>query len=213
MIWIVVGGLSALLYGAWLTHEEISLQRTAAKVLATAALICAAITMGAPSLIVVGLAFGTLGDGFLSRDLERGFLPGLASFFVGHALYLIWAFQNIAIEPPEGALLWIAVLCALCALLLLRWWSALGPLRWAVSLYVALSVTLGAHAILAAYAPNGAVFAYGVAAFLLSDIILAEQLFKMEKSDAKFRLASSTLWAFYWLGQLGILLGSLALVA
>jgi uncharacterized membrane protein YhhN len=130
-------------------------------------------------------------------------------------MYLIWAAANFdvfgALKESVWALGAAVLLWSICFAALRRWWHELGTLKWPVTLYVGLSATLGTYAIAAATYASGMPFALGVGAFLLSDIILAEQLFKMKRDHPRYRMTSSALWAFYWLGQSGISIGVLVL--
>ena len=65
-----------------------SLARSAAKTLAVAMLAVLAALQGGPLLLVVALALSAVGDAFLSRDGEKAFLGGLASFLVAHIVYI-----------------------------------------------------------------------------------------------------------------------------
>ncbi|MGH1578008.1 lysoplasmalogenase family protein [Planktotalea sp.] len=215
MIWIVIGGLAAVLYGAKLTHEPVSTLRSLTKISASFALVLSAVSLGAPWLIIVGLVFGVIGDGFLSRNASVGFLPGLAAFLFGHLVYLYWA-VFVLMELPAVNVHWlmfigISALTLVSLLLLKRWWSKLDGLHLPVSLYVVISISLGGAALVLAGQGLEQTFSLGVAVFVLSDIILAESLFMMTPGSPKYRLSASTLWALYWLGQLGILLGSIGL--
>ncbi len=65
-----------------------ALARSAAKTLAVAMLAVLAFMQGGPLLLVAALALSAVGDAFLSRDGEKAFLGGLASFLAAHILYV-----------------------------------------------------------------------------------------------------------------------------
>lgn len=65
------------------------LARSAAKTLAVALLAALAVMQGGPPLLVAALALSAAGDAFLSRDGEKAFLGGLASFLVAHVAYVV----------------------------------------------------------------------------------------------------------------------------
>ncbi|MCT4684458.1 MAG: lysoplasmalogenase [Roseicyclus sp.] len=202
MIWalLVPAALLALAYGAVWTLRPISLARSATKTGATALLALAALWAEQPGL-ALALALGALGDWFLSRPRETGFLPGLAAFAFGHAVYLalLWPLAG----PP--ALVPSAILFAVALALMLSLWPRLGPLRVPVTAYAALSVALG---LVALGMPLGAL-SLGVLAFILSDIVLAVALFLLPEGHRAHPVLSRFLWVLYWGGQAAILIGAI----
>ena len=214
MIWIIFGTICAGLYGFWLTHDPISLPRTLIKTGATFCLCVAGLSLGAPFVILCGLLFGAIGDAFLSREQSFGFLPGLGAFLCGHLIYLIWAISQIeALQLGTTQIIISAALFSIGVWFIRRWWSRLGSLQIPVLTYAIISICLGLSAIGWIEQGIGFLFATGVFLFVLSDIILAEQLFMLEQDDLKYPIYASLLWALYWVGQLGILLGSLSFVS
>ena len=53
--------------------------------------------------LVLALAFGTIGDGFLSRQGDRYFLAGLISFLIGHLCFtaLFWQLNPAPVLFPD----------------------------------------------------------------------------------------------------------------
>ena len=214
MILIAFSSICAVLYGFKYTHNPISLTRTIVKTCATLGLCLAGLLLGAPWVVLVGLLFGALGDAFLSRDHAVGFLPGLAAFLCGHLIYLFWGVAQTNLTAPTTLQIIASILLLISgAFFVKRWWSALGALKLPVLLYAIISMCLGVVALGMLGQGIGTLFAIGVLVFVLSDIILAEQLFMLRADDAKYPLYASLLWALYWVGQLGILLGSLSFVS
>jgi uncharacterized membrane protein YhhN len=154
--------------------------RYAAKPLASAAFIVAG--LHAPPWIVAGLVLGAIGD--VALLLERGFLPGLVAFLLGHLAYVV-AF------PPYDA--WL-VPPAIAGALALAWlWPYLGRLRIAVIAYVAAIVAMVGGAL----ATDNRLLWVGSIAFFASDLSVARDRF-VEKSW------TNRLWGLpaYYAGQL-----------
>lgn len=196
----LAGGLCAGLYLLRHAGAPPSAGKSAVKLAATAALALAALAIGAPGSITAGLALGALGDLFLSRPGQRAFLAGMAAFALGHLAYAAGFRAAGAGLPGPG---WIVALGALGLWGL--WWLAprAGALALAVRGYIL--VILG-MAVLAAGLPGLALARAGAAAFVVSDLILALELFVLAEGACK-RVAQRTLWGLYWGGQAAILWG------
>ena len=202
----IIALVAALLYGLWLTHQPPTALRTVVKTTAVAALCGAAFFADTPLLLVLALGFSALGDGFLAGDAKKWLPPGMAAFFVAHALYAP-LFLNVGaglaeFTHPSWRL--FAALAALAAAgLLLRWlWASLGTMRYPVAAYVlAIVAMVGASFTLPmSYGLSMA----GALAFMASDAILAVQLFKDPTVFGRPRLAGLAIWFLYWGGQTAI---------
>lgn len=135
--------------------------RFVAKPIASAAFIV--VGLHAPPWILAGLVLGALGD--IALLFERGFLPGLVAFLLGHLAYVV-AF-------PPTAPLWIAP-PAVAGLLALAWlWPHLGTLRIPVIAYVAAIVAMVAGAL----ATSNHLLWAGALAFFASDLSVARDRF------------------------------------
>jgi uncharacterized membrane protein YhhN len=155
-------------------------------------------------LIPLGLALGALGDLFLALGGVRRFLAGVAAFGLGHLAYA-GGFLRRSAElgfdgPGAGEVLALAGLVGL--LLSTEVWLAprTGALRQPVRGYVGLIGLLGVAAVLLPADPGQGVLRLGVGLFILSDLMLALQLFVV-KSVAWRRRLALTLWPAYWTGQ------------
>lgn len=170
------------------------------KPLATLIVIAHAWTRGAGEPLVrrwvlIGLLLSLVGDVALLWPRE-GFLPGLVSFLLAHAAYLV-AFtrtRRLAAWWPAFAI-YAAIAAAVLSLL---WPGVPAPLRVPVLAYV---VALGAMAAQAAVlwrtgTPRGAVLALGGALFMTSDALLATNKFA-----GPLPLASLWILASYWAAQ------------
>ncbi|TIW85160.1 MAG: lysoplasmalogenase, partial [Mesorhizobium sp.] len=108
-----------------------TLARSAAKTLAVALLAVLAALQGGPQLLVAALAFSAVGDAFLSRDGEKAFLGGLASFLIAHIVYVALFLRSGSGLGVLGAESWrgaIALAMAVFALVMLvALWRRAGP--------------------------------------------------------------------------------------
>lgn len=196
-----VSALAALGYGLILAGHAPSLQRTVVKVAAVGALAVMAFLSDAPWLLAAGLLLCTVGDGFLAGAPGRWLPAGLASFLLGHVL-LIFLFQETRdpgpdMSPPQVA---GAIVVAAVAIAMLAWlWKALGPMRAAVTLYVAvIAVMVGTSFLLpVAYWPA----MLGAVLFMASDAILAGNLFRDAQLLGSRRLTAWAVWFFYYAAQ------------
>lgn len=140
------------------THHR---ARFVAKPLASAAFIAAG--LGAPPLVLAGLVLGALGD--VALLFERGFLPGLGVFLLGHLAYAV-AFPPVVpvwLLPP-----------AIGGVLALVWLGPhLGSMKLPVIAYVAAIVAMVAGAL----ATDNLVLKLGAIAFFASDLSVARDKF------------------------------------
>jgi uncharacterized membrane protein YhhN len=204
MIYILLASaLSALIYGLFFCNSAPSAARVILKVGATALLAVWAYTMGAPLLIVVALAFSTLGDGFLGASEERFLLPGMAAFFVAHAAYIPLFWEHTA-EARALPILAVQIAVTIAGALFLR---SLMP--W---MEKAMRIPVAAYTIIILLMVNAALrldpalwlAAIGAVAFAASDTILAVELFRLKSDAAIKRVTSRAVWFLYYGGQAAI---------
>lgn len=196
--------LAALAYGLGLAGRPASLVRTTVKAAAVGAIAIIAFLSGTPWLLAAGLLLCAAGDAFLAGDPKRWLPAGLGVFLLGHILY-IFLFQEMRDPALEMTAAQIAGAAAVgvAALAMLAWlWTALGPMRAAVTLYViAIAVMVGSSFLLPlAYWPAMA----GAAAFMASDAILAGDLFRDARLFGSPRLTGWMVWFLYYGGQAAI---------
>ena len=155
-------------------------------------------------LIPLGLALGALGDLMLALGGVQRFLAGVAAFGLGHLAYaagLLWRSGEIRFDGLS-----VAELSALGLLLGLlvstEGWLAprTGALRQPVRGYVGLIGVMGVAAVLLPAHPGQGVLRLGAALFILSDLMLALQLFVVKGPGVRRALALA-LWPAYWAGQ------------
>ncbi|HEX2623411.1 MAG TPA: lysoplasmalogenase [Phototrophicaceae bacterium] len=167
-------------------------------------------TMGL--FFAIAMTLGFIGDLFMAELLIKGenhVLGGIASFGLGHIAYIAGMLRFITYYPDRSPhFSWLP----------LGLWLLFGLIGWYVIVFRAgertmmhyaalpytllLSTTAGVASTLAA----GYFFrlvAIGAALFLLSDLILAAQLFR----KAHFRYISDVVWFTYGPGQMLLVLG------
>lgn len=200
-----------LLYAA---QDQPSWPRSLLKTTATAGLVLAGAILAGPglALILVGLAFGAAGDFALSRRGEPAFLAGMAAFALGHLAYTVAMAQRAA--GLGGFALGAGQIAAFCGALGVLastelWLSPhTSRLRWPVRGYV---LVIGLMAtVTIALPPHGgrAVIWSGATLFVLSDLLLAIEIFIARPPRLK-RALRLALWPAYWLGQAAILFGAM----
>ena len=210
---------TAVVYGLrFATREEKGWLGAAVKTASTGFLALAVVLAAAGGgawfwLVPLGLALGALGDLCLALKGERLFLAGVGAFGLGHLAYAggfllrSGALGFDGVSGAEGLVL--AVLLAL--LVSTEVWLAprTGGLRGPVRGYVALIGLRGVAAVLLPDAPGQGVLRAGAALFILSDLMLAVEMFVARDPRLRRGLALA-LWPAYWGGQALIAWGALA---
>lgn len=184
------------------------LARSAAKTLAVALLAVLALLKGGPLLLVVALALSAIGDAFLSRDGEKAFLGGLASFLAAHVVFVALFVRSgsgiglLGAEPWRAA---IALAMALFALVMLvALWRRVGPeLRMPVSVYIVAILAMGVSAL----TMNNIWVIGGAILFMASDGLLAAEKFLAPAISPHRVWMRYAVWVLYYAAQLGITLG------
>lgn len=184
------------------------LARSAAKTLAVALLAVLALLQGGPLLLVVALALSAIGDAFLSRDGEKAFLGGLASFLAAHVVFVALFVRSgsgiglLGAEPWRAA---IALAMALFALVMLvALWRRVGPeLRMPVSVYIVAILAMGVSAL----TMNNIWVIGGAILFMASDGLLAAEKFLAPAISPHRVWMRYAVWVLYYAAQLGITLG------
>ncbi|MDG4880838.1 lysoplasmalogenase [Mesorhizobium sp. WSM4884] len=184
--------------------------RSAAKTLAVGLLAALAVMQGGPLLLVAALALSSVGDAFLSRDGEKAFLGGLASFLVAHVAYVALFLEVgggiglLAAEPWRGA---VALAMAVFAVVMLATlWRRVGPaLRVPIAVYVAAILAMGIAA-LTTFHPW---VVAGAVLFMASDGLLAAERFLLAAISPHRVWMRYAVWVLYYAAQLAITLGFL----
>ncbi|WP_226553081.1 lysoplasmalogenase [Celeribacter naphthalenivorans] len=194
-----LAGASALAYLP-MTGRAPTLWRSGIKTIPLSLFALLAFLHGGSSWLIFGLVLSALGDLALSREGKRHFLIGLVSFALAHLCYvfLFWA--------KLDTLFWPGIVLLAGVALSTEFWLAphTGALRAPVRVYVLL---ISVMTVLALSLPETwRLASLGAVLFLLSDLILAIQLFRMTPGTRAARRAGYLLWTLYICGQGAILL-------
>jgi uncharacterized membrane protein YhhN len=215
---VIVSLMAAVLYGArFAAAARKGAVAAAVKTVSTAGLALAPALAGGSGvagfwLIPSGLALGALGDLCLAQSGQRFFLMGVGAFGLGHLAYaggFLWRSAALGLDADsagEG----LALAGLLLVLASTEVWLAprTGRLRGAVRAYVALIGLMALAALLLPMAPGQAVLRAGAGLFVLSDLLLALELFVIRGTGLR-RVLSLALWPAYWTGQAMIAWGAL----
>ncbi|RWN43194.1 MAG: lysoplasmalogenase [Mesorhizobium sp.] len=206
----LIFSLAAAMIYAFTLGMPSTLARSAAKTLAVAMLAVLAGLQGGPLLLVAALALSAAGDAFLSRDGEKAFLGGLASFLVAHIVYVALFLRSggglgvLGAEPWRGA---IALAMALFVVIMLAaLWRRVGPsLRIPITVYIAAILAMGISALTTSnmWVIGGAVL------FMVSDGLLATEKFLVAAISPHRAWMRFAVWALYYAAQLATTLGFL----
>jgi uncharacterized membrane protein YhhN len=186
------------------------LSRTAAKTLAVAMLAVLAAMQGGPLLLVVALGLSAVGDAFLSRDGEKAFLGGLASFLAAHIVYVALFLQAggglglLSAESWRGAI--ALAMAAFGIVMLAALWRRVGPpLRIPIAVYVAAIMAMG----ISALTTDKVWVIAGAVLFTASDGLLAAERFLLAAISPHRVWMRYAVWVLYYAAQLAITLGFL----
>jgi len=186
------------------------LTRTAAKTLAVALLAVLAAMQGSPPLLVAALALSAVGDAFLSRDGEKAFLGGLASFLAAHIVYVALFLKTggglelLSAQSWRGAI--ALAMAAFSIVMLAALWRRVGPqLRVPIAIYVAAILAMG----LSALTTGNAWVIAGAVLFIASDGLLAAERFLLAAISPHRVWMRYAVWVLYYAAQLAITLGFL----
>ncbi|MDX8479031.1 lysoplasmalogenase family protein [Mesorhizobium sp. VK24D] len=186
------------------------LARSAAKTLAVGLLAVLAVMQGGPLLLVAALGLSAAGDAFLSRDGEKAFLGGLASFLAAHVAYIALFLKAgggvglLAADPWRGAI--ALAMAAFVIVMLAALWRRVGPaLRVPIAVYVAAILAMGISALTTSYFWVIA----GAVLFMASDGLLAAERFLLAAISPHRVWMRYAVWVLYYVAQLAITLGFL----
>jgi len=205
---LVFSLVAAVIYAFTLGMQP-TLARSAVKTLAVAMLAVLVLLQGGPWLLVAALALSAIGDAFLSRDGEKAFLGGLASFLAAHVAYVALFLRSgggtgLLGEPWRGTIVLAMAVFALAMLAAL--WRRVGPgLRLPVSVYVVAILAMG----MSALTTSSIWVIAGAVLFMASDGLLAAEKFLVSAISPQRLWMRYAVWALYYAAQLGITLGFL----
>ena len=184
--------------------------RTAAKTAAVAFLAVLAAIQGGPLLLVAALGLSAVGDAFLSRDGEKEFLGGLASFLAAHIVYVALFLQVggglglLSAESWRGAI--ALAMAAFVIVMLAALWRRVGPqLRIPIAVYIAAILAMG----ISALTTDKVWVIAGAVLFMASDGLLAAERFLLAAISPQRVWMRYAVWVLYYAAQLAITLGFL----
>lgn len=147
--------------------------------------------------MTTGFLLCAIGDFALDLPEDKGFLPGLGAFLLGHIAFCVflWPFAT-----------WAPMLCAVIALFSAGFFLWLRPaldaaLRLPVLFYSGIIALMGMTAFTTDL--SSPLIPLGAGLFIASDVVLAVQRFKRE-----FPFGMSVNWVLYASGQICLALGA-----
>jgi uncharacterized membrane protein YhhN len=200
----VVAIAAAMIYAIFYLAPETSWPRSIIKTVPLTCAAAMAVLLDAPPLLIGGLALSAVGDFALSRDGERWFIAGLVAFLAAHVAYIA-LFLGFADLDGWSVGSWIGAiaLIAFGAVYLGLIWRRLGDMRFPVAAYVTVIVGMG----VAAIALGGPFVILGSVLFIVSDSLLALEMFVLK--DRRGWIAYAV-WETYIAAQAAIALPFLA---
>ncbi len=197
------GVIAAVLYLPRAT-SRIRMARSIRKTLPIVLFAFAAAAEGAPVLLIAALALSAIGDFALSRYGQKAFLIGMISFAAAHLSYIaVMVGLGISLSFSQ----WPLILVILGFGLSTEWWLRphTGALKWPVRAYVGVILVM---AVVALGLPDTRMVAlWGAMLFVVSDLILSIEVFRLVPGDRRRKLATKVVWITYVSAQIGLYWG------
>jgi uncharacterized membrane protein YhhN len=206
---LILSAAAAIIYGVIVNMRPTPL-RTAVKMLAVGLLAALVFVENGPPLLFGALVLSAFGDAFLSREGDRMFLAGLASFLLAHLFYVVLFWTEgggIALLSAQSWRLVVAAAIVLVALvvlgLLVR--RVKPALRSPIFAYVVAVLAMG----LAALTLERSWVIAGALLFMVSDAVLATERFIVSAVSPHRAWLRHAVWAIYYVAQVTITLSFL----
>lgn len=209
-----LGAAGAIAYGTYFLDRPHTLLRAGVKTLFMGAITAAFVVARAPLPLVLALAASAFGDFFLAFD-KKWLLPfGILSFLIAQLLYLLiffalWFFSgdNSPLWPRYAAM----ALIVATALGLLVWMAPkLGVMAFGVVSY---AIAIAGMACMAMWLPwPGWPAMLGAVSFLVSDFVLATELFRLPPDAPVRKITAPVVWWTYAAAQVLIVWGVVLVV-
>ncbi len=204
---LILSVAAAVMYGL-IVNTRPTLARSAVKTLAVGLLAVLVLVENGPLLLFVALALSAAGDAFLSREGDRAFLSGLASFLAAHLVYIalfMIAGGGAGLVLAETWRLGVAFVIGISALVMagLLWRRVKPAMRLAILVYIAGIVAMG----LAALTTGSPFMIGGAILFMASDSLLTAERFLVSAISPWRSAMRVFVWALYYAAQLLIALG------
>src|SRR5262245_33052348 len=184
--------------------------RTVVKTLSTALLAVLTVVENGPLLLFLALAASAVGDAFLSRDGDRMFMAGLATFLVAYLCYIgLYATQGGGPEwlltSPWRVAVAAAIIVVGVALFVLIWRRVTPRVALPIFVYTLAGMTSAT----AALTLDRPLVGLGAVMFFASDALLATEKFLVSAISPHRAWLRHLVWALYYVGQAAITLGFL----
>ena len=204
---LILSAGTAVIY-ALIVNTRPTLARSAVKVLAAALLAVLVFVENGPLLLFAALVMSAIGDAWLSREGDRAFLGGLATFLAAHLIYIALFSMTGAGRDIITTEIWraaIALVTLVCAIVMisLMWRRVKPAMRLPILIYVAGIAAMG----LAALTTTSAFIISGALLFMASDSLLAAERFLVSAISPYRSSMRVAVWVLYYLAQLLITLG------
>lgn len=208
---IALGVAAAAAYGLYFLRRPATLLRAGVKTLAIGAPAAGFAIAGAPFPLVLALAASALGDLLLAFDKKLVLPLGILSFLIAQLTYFV-IFAAIWFFSGDNSPLWPRYLgmaqVIVASIVFLIW---MGPkLGWVAFGVVPYAIAITAMAAMAMWMPwVGWPAMFGAMLFVLSDFVLAAELFRLAPDDPMRRITAPVVWWSYVGAQALIVTGIL----
>jgi uncharacterized membrane protein YhhN len=210
-----LGLAAAAAYGLYFLRRPTRGVRTGVKTLALGAPAAGFIIAGAPFPLVLALVASALGDLLLAFD-KKWLLPfGILSFLIAQLTYFV-IFAALWFFSGDNSPLWpryVAMGALIAASFGFLTWMA-PKLGWMALGVVPYAIAITAMAAMAMWLPwDGWPAMLGAVLFLVSDLVLAAELFRLPPDAPMRRITAPVVWWTYVAAQglivMGILLAAM----
>lgn len=213
ILFFLAAGFLSLCYLVISGRDGASWLKTLLKTASVALLALVAFQLANMLLLAVALLACAMGDFFLSRQDTENFgtensgteniVTGIGAFGFGHLSYAALFFLHPSADLHRISDGWplAAALVLLGLIMLYLLFHKAGALRWAALFYVPVIVLMGILSMV--LPPVGALVLVLPAAllFILSDFILAQEMFVLPQGHKLRRATPYLIWSSYWLAQ------------
>jgi uncharacterized membrane protein YhhN len=206
-----LGLVAAIAYGVYFLRQPASWVRAGVKTLAIGAPAVGFVIAGAPFPLVLALIASAMGDFFLAFD-KKWVLPlGILSFLIAQLVYFV-IFAAIWFFSGDNSPLWpryVAMgLVTATSVGFLIWMAP--KLGWMAFGVVPYAIAITAMAAMAMWMPwDGWPAMLGAALFVVSDFVLATELFRLPENAPERRVTAPVVWWTYVGAQALIVTGIL----
>jgi uncharacterized membrane protein YhhN len=206
---LILSVAAAVIYALIVNMRPMPL-RTAVKTLAVSMLAVLVFVENGPALLFGALVLSACGDALLSRDGDRMFLAGLASFLAAHGFYIALflthgAGLEAAFAEPWRIAVTVGITVLALVMLVLLWRRVKPALRLPVLAYEVVIVAMG----LATLTMGNLWIVGGALLFIASDGLLASERFIVSAISPHRPSMRLAVWVLYYAAQVMIALGFL----